>query len=239
LSTLEVVIGKAKHALAVQLGKSPTALSGLLMPTAAVPQTSQTLVPGLPKDVLRQRPDVREAQYQVDKAEADVAQAQTLHYPSLKLGGSLGVGAASLEALSSPAAAIGALVLGLAGPLFDGGAADAQLRAQQAALELAQTNYRSVTLIALQDIEDAMAALRWDTEHLLLLKQVGLAAGNAATLARQRFASGLVDFQVVLETQRSLLTTQDSQALKTAEVSSDQVRLYNALGGGWHAGDQP
>jgi outer membrane protein TolC len=179
---------------------------------------------------------VRSAGYLVDKALADVAQANTLHYPTLTLGGSLGVGAASLEALSSAGAAVAALVLGLSGPLFDGGAADAQLRAQQAALALAQTNYRSTKLIALQDIEDALAALRWDGERLLQLKRVGVAADNAATMARQRFGSGLADFQVVLETQRSLLAAQDNLALTSADISSDQVRLYNVLGGGWHAG---
>jgi NodT family efflux transporter outer membrane factor (OMF) lipoprotein len=236
LPALEVAIQKAAHALAVQLGKPPAALSGMLMPPAAIPQTSLMLVPDNPKDVLRQRPDVRAARYAVDKAVADVAQARTLHYPALKLGGSLGVGAATLEALSAPGAAISALVLGLSGPLWDGGAAEAQVHAQQWALELAQTNYRATALAALQDIEDAMASLRWDTERWQQLKDVGLAAGNAATMARQRYASGLVDFQVVLETQRSLLTTRDNLAMTTAEVSSDQVRLYNALGGGWHAG---
>lgn len=239
LPVLEVAIQKGVHALAVLLGKPPSALSGLLMPPDAIPQTVQMLVPESPKDVLRQRPDVRAARHAVDKAMADVAQARTQRYPALKLGGSLGVGAASLEALSSPAAAIGALVLGLSGPLFDGGAADAQVRAQQAALELAQTNYHATALTALRDIEDTMAALRWNTERWLQLKDVGIAASSAATMARQRYASGLVDFQVVLETQRSLLTTRDNLALTTAEVSSDQVRLYNALGGGWHAGDHP
>ena len=59
------------------------------------------------------------------------------------------------------------------------------------------------------------------------------AAANAALLAQQRYASGLIDFQVVLETQRTLLNTQDSVANTVAKVSADHVRLYKALGGGW------
>jgi multidrug efflux system outer membrane protein len=75
--------------------------------------------------------------------------------------------------------------------------------------------------------------LRSDTLRLALLQQVAVAAANAARMARQRFSSGLVDFQVVLETQRNEFASQDSLALARATVSSDQVRLYNALGGGW------
>jgi NodT family efflux transporter outer membrane factor (OMF) lipoprotein len=236
---LEVGIDKAVHALAVQLGKSPGALLNLLSPATPVPQAPLMLGLGSPKETLRQRPDVRAARYQVDRAVADVEQAQTLGYPTLKFGGTLGVSAASIEALSGGGAAIGALVLGLAGPLFDGGAARAQQRLQAATLDLAQATYRTTALTALQEVEDAMTALQRDRERMLQLRQVGQAAGSAATMARQRYASGLVDFQTVLETQRSLLATQDNVALASADVSSDQVRLYNALGGGWRPGAVP
>ena len=59
------------------------------------------------------------------------------------------------------------------------------------------------------------------------------AARNAALLAQQRYSSGLIDFQSVLETQRTLLSTQESVATTTAAVAADHVRLYKALGGGW------
>lgn len=68
------------------------------------------------------------------------------------------------------------------------------------------------------------------------LQQAAEAAGNAASMASQRFTSGLVDFQVVLETQRTRLSTQDSVANASADVSADHVRLYKALGGGWLPG---
>ena len=66
-----------------------------------------------------------------------------------------------------------------------------------------------------------------------MLQRRGRAAGNAALLASQRFSSGLVDFQTVLETQRTLLSTRDSVASAGADISADHVRLYKALGGGW------
>ena len=67
----------------------------------------------------------------------------------------------------------------------------------------------------------------------LLAERSALAASNAALLARQRYSAGLVDFQTVLETQRTELSTQDSVATGIAAIGTDHVRLYKALGGGW------
>ena len=119
------------------------------------------------------------------------------------------------------------------GPRFDGGAARARVRAQDAALEQARSAYQATVLGALKEVENALVALRGDRERLARLRNAADAAGNAALLAQQRYASGLIDFQVVLETQRTLLSTQDSVASTAASVATDHVRLYKALGGGW------
>jgi outer membrane protein TolC len=125
--------------------------------------------------------------------------------------------------------------------VFDGGAARAQVRSQQAAFEQARVAYQATLLGALKDVEDALVALRGDRERLLSLRNAADAAANAADLARQRYRSGLVDFQTVLETQRTQLGTQDGVASANADVSGDHVRLYKALGGGWRrdGGSEP
>ena len=126
-------------------------------------------------------------------------------------------------------------------PVFDGGGRSAQVRSEQAALDQAFAAYQAAVLTALQDVEDALVALRGDRERLLRLENAAEAAGSAALLARQQYSSGLVDFQTVLETQRSQLNTQADVAGARAEVSADHVRLYKALGGGWSAdsSDEP
>ena len=107
------------------------------------------------------------------------------------------------------------------------------MRAQEAALEQARIGYQSVVLTALKDVEDALVALKGDRARLGYLQGAAAAAGNAALLAQQRYASGLIDFQTVLQTQRTLMTAQDSVASAQADISTDHVRLYKALGGGW------
>jgi outer membrane protein TolC len=127
------------------------------------------------------------------------------------------------------------LLAGVSRPLFDGGAAKAQVSAQRAAFDATQADHRASVLVALKDVEDALVALQRDRERLDALRRAADAAANAALLARQRYASGLVDFQTVLETQRSQLSAQDSVAGASVDVTTDHVRLYKALGGGWQA----
>lgn len=233
LPALQTGIAQSAHALAVLTGRPPAALSEELGRTAPVPQPAATLALSLPAETLRQRPDVRSSEEQALAALARVAQADAQRRPDFRLSGSLGLSAITLGTLTNSASLLGSLLAGVSYPIFDGGAAAAQLRVQQAALEQARSKYHAALLGALKDVEDALIALRGDRERLARLQQAADAAGNAALLARQRFASGLVDFQTVLETQRTQLSTQDSVALAFADVSADHVRLYKALGGGW------
>ena len=204
-----------------------------LAATSPLPQADNQLALAIPADTLRQRADVRAAELQVTAARALVDQAEARRWPSFAIGGSLGVSAASASALSQRASVLGSLLASVSLPIFDGGAARAGVRVQQAALSQAEQRYRAAVLAALKEVEDALVALRGDRLRLVSLRQAADAAAVAATLARQRYASGLVDFQTVLETQRTQLGTQDSLANAGADVSADHVRLFTALGGGW------
>ena len=237
LPALRTTIEQTRHALAVLTGQPPAALAIVLAAAGPVPQAADDVALNIPAETLRQRPDVRAAEQQVTAAIARVAQADAARAPNFKLGGSLGLSALTLGSLTSGSAVVTALLASVSWPVFDGGAGLAQVRAQQAALDQARVAYEAAVLTALKDVEDALIALRGDRERLLSLQQAAEAAGNAALLARQRFSSGLVDFQTVLETQRTQLTTQESVASSSADLSADHVRLYKALGGGWRPDD--
>ena len=233
LPALQTSIEQSRHTLAVLTGQPPAALSAVLAASSPVPRAADDLALSIPTDTLRQRPDVRAAEHQVAAALARVAQADAARMPSFNLGGSLGLSALALGSLTNAASVVSALLASVSVPVFDGGAARAQVRAQQAALEQASMAYQAAVLTALKDVEDALVALRGDRERLLRLQNAAEAAANAALLARQRYSSGLVDFQTVLETERTQLNTQDSVASASADLSANHVRLYKALGGGW------
>jgi outer membrane protein, multidrug efflux system len=198
-----------------------------------VPRGADDLVLDIPADTLRQRPDVRAAEWQLRAAFARVAQAQAARLPSLSLSLTLGWGAATLGAFSDSAALTRTLLASVSGSLFDGGAALSQVRAQQAAQEQRYETWFATVLLALQEVEDSLAALRGDRTRALHLGVAAAAAGKAAQWALDSYRSGLVDYQRVLETQRSQLATQDNLATAEASFSANQVRLYKALGGGW------
>lgn len=233
IPSLETSVAQTEHALAVLTGQPPTALREPLAQAVAVPMPSGELALSIPAQTLRQRPDVRVAEQQVSAALSRVSQADAARYPSFNLSGSVGLSALALSGLTGGGSVVSALLGSVSVPLFDGGAAKAQVRSQEAALENARVNYQAVVLNALQEVEDALVALRGNRERLQRLQSASESAEQAALLASQRYSSGLVDFQVVLETQRSLLSTQDSLASTQAELSADHVRLYKALGGGW------
>ena len=235
LPALRASIAQARHALAVLTGQPPAALDQVLTDSAPVPQPPQDLALAFPADTLRQRPDVRQAELGVRAAWERVVQAEAQRLPSLRIGGTLGLSALTVGALTGGGATVASLLASVSLPVFDGGALRAQVRVQQAALEQARVGYEAAVLTALKDVEDALVALRGDRDRLARLNAAAEAAGNAALLAQQQYASGLVDFQTVLETQRTLLTAQDSVASTVASVATDHVRLYKALGGGWQA----
>lgn len=198
LPALQTSIVQARHALAVLTGRPPAGLDSVLTEIMPLPQVANDLALSIPAETLRQRLDVRAAELQVTAALARVAQADAARLPSFKLGGSVGLNALTLGTLTNGASVVGALLSSVSLPVFDGGALRAQVRAQQAGLDQAGSVYQAAVLLALKDVEDALVALSGDRARLLSLQHAAEAAGNAATLARQRYGSGLVDFQTVL-----------------------------------------
>ena len=233
IPSLQTAIEHASHALAVLVGRPPAALTDLLASVMPVPQPDDGLALRLPAETLRQRADVRSAEYQVAAARARVSQAEAARWPSFAIGGSLGLSSLTLGALTNGASVVSTLLASVNLPIFDGGTRRAQVNAQEAALDQEQAAYRAAVLLALKDVEDALIALRGDRLRVVRLGNAADAAAKASLMARQRYSSGLVDFQIVLETQRTQLGTQDALASAGADVSSDYVRLYKALGGGW------
>lgn len=232
IPALQASMAKARHALAILTGQAPSALDTALSAAKPLPVAPDGLAMTLPADTLRQRPDVRVQEQKVIAALANLSAQERANFPTLRLSGSLGVNALTLGALSGASVAQ-SIAAALSAPLFDAGANRAQIRVQQASVEQARINYRLTVLTALQEVEDALVQLQGDKDRLVQLQVAEEAARYAQLMANQRYSSGLVDFQTVLDTQRTLLSSQDSVATAQAAISTDHVRLYKALGGGW------
>ena len=232
---LQTAIAQGRHALAVLAGLPPAAGPAFDDGAAAgaLPVPPATLALDIPADTLRQRADVRAAEHEVAAALARVGQAQAQRWPSFTLGGSVGLSALTLGALGQGTALVSSLLARVSLPVFDGGALAAQVQGQQAALVQARQAHRAAVLAALQEVEDALVALQGQRLQLGSRQQAVRAAAQAEQLAQQRYRSGLVDFQTVLETQRTLYSAQDAELGTRADITRSHIQLYAALGGGW------
>ncbi len=233
IPSLETSLAETEHRLDVLLGKTPGALRPRLAEGGGLPSLPGEVAVGIPADTLRQRPDVRAAERTLAAETARVGVAEAARYPSFKLSGSIGLEALSLSALGGGGTGTSSLLSGITAPIFNAGRLRQQVEAQDAVRERAQVAYEQVVLTALQEVEDALVALGRNRERTEALARAAESARTAADLARQRYGAGLADFQPVLDTQRNVLSVEDSLASTRADGVLALIRLYKALGGGW------
>jgi outer membrane protein, multidrug efflux system len=229
---LEATLAQTANSIAVLTARAPGHLPELSR-IGEAPVAPDGIAVTIPADTLRQRPDVRRAEADVRAAASRATQADAQRYPSFALSGNIGLSALTLGALGASGSGAAALLAGVSMPLFNGGALKAQVDARDAALAGAGSAYHGTVLTALKDVEDSLVALKSAQERRTTLQRATEAADNASLIARQRYGSGLIDFQTVLDTQRTQLSTQDSLASARTDVATAQVRLVKALGGGW------
>lgn len=237
---LEVALAAAENRLAVLLGRHPGELHEQLAGPQPLPAIPENVAAGIPADVLRQRPDLIAAERSLAAETARVGQKLAQRFPSLTLSGTFGWQAYSLAALGGSGTIARALGGTLAATLFDGGRLKSQVAVQSAVQEQALLSYQGSVLAALEEIENALKAYAAGRERVDARRAAAESARNAAELSRNLYQSGLADFQQVLETQRTQLSTEDSLAIADAALRTALITLYKALGGGWEAtaGDQ-
>jgi len=233
LPVLRLNIATAIHAIDVLIGKPPGSSAGLLTPLAPMPAPPAIINVGLPADLLRRRPDVLSAQWNLEAEVIRIGVAEADLYPALRLSGSIDTASDSIDDLFD--ASLGSLVAGVTAPIFQGGQIRARIEQQKGSADTALANYRSTVLTALLDVENALQSAKAAGEREAALLDAEASALISLQLAEIRYRSGAVDFQTLLDTQRSVLTVQDSRASANAARSTAAIQLFKALGGGWPA----
>lgn len=239
LPSLRTTTVEARNRLAVLLGRAPGELESRLSVSGAIPLADRAVAMGIPADILRQRPDVRAAERKLAAQTARLGEAEADRYPSFNLSGSIGLEALTLSGLGSGSAALYSLLGSMTAPIFHSGRIKANIEKQDALLQQARLAYQSTVLTALEDVENALVAVTNTSERRNKLMQAADSAREILQLAEQRYASGLIDFLTVLDSQRTVLNLEDDLAGSTGELAAAQIQLYKALGGGWsHAPEQ-
>ncbi len=230
---IEQQYNAAVSRLGVLTGQAPGALKPMLAAVKPIPRGPDTAGVGIPADVLRQRPDVRSAERNLAAATAQIGVAKAQLYPALAISGNISSRAGNLGGLLDTIT--GGLFAGLTQAIFNGGRLNSQVRSAQAATDAALAAYKQAVLIALEDVENAVVALRTaearEREFAVALE----AANNSAILSRSQYRTGLTDFTTLSQQEAALLSARNSAAQARADHANSLVQLYSALGGGWDA----
>jgi NodT family efflux transporter outer membrane factor (OMF) lipoprotein len=230
---LEQDIQRSIHRLSILIGKEPAELESQLSASAPIPPAVPGIPVGLPSDLLRQRPDIRNAERQLAAATARVGVATADLFPRFFLTGTAGLESLNASDFFTAGSRFWSLGPSVRWPVFTAGRIRQNIKVQDARHEQALIRYEQTVLTSLEEVENALVACGKEQEHHQALIQSEAANRRAVELADQRYRSGLVDFLNVLETQRSLLAVQDDLARSDRTIDQNLVRLYKALGGGW------
>ncbi|MBU0966687.1 MAG: efflux transporter outer membrane subunit [Proteobacteria bacterium] len=239
IPTLRSGLEEAKNRLAVLTGKIPGSMHELLNETKPIPVIPPTLAVGVPAETLRQRPDIRLAERNFAAQTARIGVATADLYPKFRLTGSIGlesIKSADLFKSASQAWNIGPSV---SWNIFDAGAIRQNIEVQSAIQEQYLLAYEATVLGALEEVENAITAYAEEQLRRERLVAAVDAARQAEALAANQYSAGLVDFTTVLNAQQSLLSFEDQLSQSDGTVTSNLIRLYKALGGGWSSSPAP
>ena len=233
IPVFETGVRQSIYALSVLLARHPGDLVERLSPTGSLPAVPELIPAGLPSDLLRRRPDIRQAEAQLHSATAEIGVATAQLFPQFSL-----TGGASWQSTFFPTWLQGSsrsLFIGPAAtwPLFQGGAIVSNIHAQEALRDQAFVTYQQTVLTALQDVENALIAFAKEQEHHKSLSDAVAADHKAVDLSLRLYREGQTDFLSVLTAQRTQYTDENALTQSTQNIATDLIALYKALGGGW------
>ncbi|MGI9342073.1 MAG: efflux transporter outer membrane subunit [Gammaproteobacteria bacterium] len=236
---LLAALDQARNALSILLGRPPGDIETLIGTTAAIPESPREVAVGIPADLLRRRPDVRQAELQAAVQSARIGVASADLYPSFVLTGSLGLVSTSGTDAISGGSFLDADNLQFTGgpafnwPFFNYGRLKNNVRVQDARFQQTLVNYENQVLGAAREVEDAITGYVRGLDQQEILRRGVEAAKRSADISMLRYKEGFSDYQRVLNAQQSLFGQQQRYITARSETVRSVTALYKALGGGW------
>jgi NodT family efflux transporter outer membrane factor (OMF) lipoprotein len=236
LQDLGVARAQYEHAIAVLTGRPPAELSisSLVLQNPAPP------IPlGLPSTLLERRPDIAAGERQMAAANEQIGIATAAYYPSLTLGVSAGLQNSGITQWFSWPSRFFSVGPSLAGTLFDAGHRRAVLAGTQASFDATIAAYRQTVLMAFQEVEDNLAALRILSEESDTARQAVVSSERALTVSTAQYKVGLNSYLSVITAQASALEAARTAVELLTRRLVASVLLIQALGGGWDVSQLP
>lgn len=234
---LESQLRQTKHALSILLGMPPRDL-GDLLGAGTIPDAPAEVAVGVPAELLRRRPDIRQAELRAAAQSAQIGIAEASLYPSFTLLGSIGyttsdTGDSDMNDLFNADSLGYSAGPSFAWPILNYGRLKNNVRVQDARFEELIVNYQNTVLEAAREVEDSLAGFLGAKAATAYLGESVESAERAVELSLIQYREGAVDYQRVLDSQQTLLEQQDQYTNAQGNVVLNLVATYKALGGGW------
>lgn len=219
-----------ENALAVLCGKPP---ANFELSASLIPMTPPEIAPGLPSELLERRPDVAEAERKLAARNAEIGVAYTAYFPSISLTAGGGFQSVALQDLFDWSSRLWSFGPTINIPIFAGGRNAAALKEARAAYEEAVAIYRQSVLVAFQDVDNALAGVRFLKEEAAFKEEALIAARKAADISTARYQNGVVNYLDVIDAERTRLNTELEDIRIKSQQMTTTVLLIKAMGGGW------
>ncbi|WP_201541259.1 efflux transporter outer membrane subunit [Psychrobacter faecalis] len=205
-----------------------------LIPAPAVSNiTSQQIFSaGLPSELLRYRPDVLEAEYNLKAAGANIEVARASYFPSISLASSVGLSSGSLDDLFKSGSVGWSFGPSISVPIFDAGRLDANYDVAKIEREQTLANYERSIQTAFREVSDVLATRATLGDQLAAQYRLQDNFEQTYQIADARFKAGIANYLDVLDAQRSLFSTQQGILDLELQKIISQIELYQVLGGG-------
>lgn len=190
------------------------------------------IAPGLPSDLLTNRPDIIAAEEQLRAANANIGAARAAFFPRISLTGALGFASSELDNLVGDDGLTWSFGPSLSLPIFNAGRNRANLDLAEARRDIAVASYERTVQTAFREVADALAGRRWLAEQLAAQERALAAQRDRAELARLRYRNGVASYLEVLDAERELFAAEQQLVQTRREQLANVVSLYVSLGGG-------
>ena len=226
-------INELSNSLAILLGKNPGTLNSELKQSYGIPHVPEKTVVQVPREILRQRPDIREAERLLAQETAEVGIATAEEYPRFNLNGTFGYDSKEFDNQFSSDSRYWSFGPNFRWNIFDGGATQAAIEVQDAQVEEARVNYEKRVLRAFEEVENAIKSYKEEKQRNASLNVSVSAAKKVNKITLARYTSGLIDFQEVQDAERVIFFQEDDLAKSNGNLVQFIIQLYKAMGGGW------
>ncbi|WP_020415247.1 efflux transporter outer membrane subunit [Microbulbifer variabilis] len=233
---LEIILQQLKNTLAILLGMPPHSLNDILSVSPTVPHVPAITAIGMPQDLLRQRPDIRQAERLLAAQGELIGVARAELYPNFSIGGLIGAIDIRGGQLNGSSDAWD-IFLEFDWNIFNYGRLRNNVRLQDATFQQLVSDYQQVVLQAQVDVENAIVAYLKSQEQQVFYETAAQASRESVDLSFTQYIGGEIEFNTVITTLVSNLNQQDILVVAQGAVATSLVQVYLSLGGGWQIND--